>query len=262
MTRPTDTIIELRRVSKSFGPQRVLDDIDLRIERGRNTVIIGRSGVGKSVLLKHVVGLLHPDRGEVYFDGRRVDTLRERELVAVRRRISFVFQLNALFDSMSVAENVAFPLIETGDARLSRERVREIVQRRLQMVGLAGFGHKRPAQLSGGEKKRVALARALALEPPPAVILYDEPTAGLDPQRADSINKLIRLLQRELGVTGVIVTHDMHSAAEIGDRILMLWDGRFIADGDPAALRGSNDERVRRFVEGRAEPADLASLSA
>ncbi|MBK8913182.1 MAG: ABC transporter ATP-binding protein [Phycisphaerales bacterium] len=255
-------MIELRRVSKSFGPQRVLDDIDLRIERGKNTVIIGRSGVGKSVLLKHVVGLLHPDRGEVYFDGRRVDTLRERELVAVRRRISFVFQLNALFDSMSVAENVAFPLTETGSARLSRERIREIVTRRLQMVGLSGFEQKRPAQLSGGEKKRVALARALALEPPPAVILYDEPTAGLDPQRSDSINKLIRLLQRELGVTGVIVTHDMHSAAEVGDRILMLWEGRFIADGEPAALRSSADERVRRFVEGRAEAADLASLSA
>lgn len=257
-----DPIIELRRVSKSFGPQKVLDDIDLKIERGKNTVIIGRSGVGKSVLLKHIVGLLHPDRGEVWYEGRRIDKLRERELTAIRQSISFVFQLNALFDSMSVGENVSFPMIENAAHKVTRAEVHELVRRRLEMVGLAGFEKKRPAQLSGGEKKRVALARALAMDPPPKVVLYDEPTAGLDPQRSDAINKLIRMMQKELDVTGVIVTHDMKSAAEIGDRALLLWDGRFIADAPPTELANSRDERVRRFVEGRAEPDDLESLSA
>lgn len=255
-------IIELRRVTKAFGAQKVLDDIDLRIERGRTTVIIGRSGVGKSVLLKHIVGLLHPDRGEVYFEGLRIDKLAERQLTSIRRNIAFVFQLNALFDSMTVAENVAFPMVESTLGRIDRRRIAEIVRRRLEMVGLAGFDRKRPAQLSGGERKRVALARALAMEPPPAVVLYDEPTAGLDPQRSDAINKLIRLMQRELNVTGVVVTHDMKSAAEVGDRVLMLWEGRFIADGTPQELMASRDERVHRFVAGEAAPDDLRSLSA
>jgi phospholipid/cholesterol/gamma-HCH transport system ATP-binding protein len=253
----TSPIIELRRVSKAFGRQRVLVDLDLQVERGATTVIIGRSGTGKSVLLKHIVGLLQPDRGEVYFEGRRIDNLSERELVSVRQQISFVFQLNALFDSMSVGENVAFPLVETGRGHVDRRRVREIVEHSLEIVGLAGFEDKRPADLSGGEKKRVALARAIAHETPPKVILYDEPTAGLDPQRSDAINKLIRRLQREYHVTGIVVTHDMRSAAEVGDRILMLHQGMFIADGRPEALASHPDPVVRRFVEGTAEPADL-----
>jgi len=255
-------IIELRRVSKSFGKQRVLDDVDLAIERGKNTVIIGRSGEGKSVLLKHIVGLLRPDRGEVYYEGRRIDRLGERALVPIRREISFVFQLNALFDSLSVAENVAFPVVENGHARrFSRQRVAEIVQRCLDIVGLAGFESKRPADLSGGEKKRVALARAIALQPPPKVILYDEPTAGLDPQRSDVINKLIRHLQRTVNVTGVIVTHDMQSAAEVGDRVLMIHQGGFIADGTPEELLHSSNETVRRFVRGEAAPEDMRALN-
>ena len=160
-----ESIIELRRVSKSFGRQRVLDDIDLKIERGRTTVIIGRSGTGKSVLIKHIVGLLRPDRGEVYFGGQRIDQLGERKLVPIRRQISFVFQLNALFDSLSVVENVAFPMTENSVGRVSKRRIRELARRCLELVGLAGFEHKRPAELSGGEKKRVAVARTLALEP-------------------------------------------------------------------------------------------------
>lgn len=254
-------IIELRRVSKAFGRQRVLDDIDLKLERGRTTVIIGRSGTGKSVLLKHIVGLLRPDRGEVYFEGQRIDNLPERRLVPIRRQISMVFQLNALFDSMSVGENVAFPMMENASGKLDRRKIREIVQKRLALVGLQGFDEKRPADLSGGEKKRVALARAIAMEPPPEVILYDEPTAGLDPQRSDSINKLIRMMQREFAVTGVVVTHDMKSAAEVGDRILMLYGGRFIADGTPQALLNSSEEHVRRFIEGVAEAEDLAAMT-
>lgn len=254
-------IIELRRVSKAFGRQRVLDDIDLKIAGGKTTVIIGRSGTGKSVLLRHIVGLLRPDRGEVYFQGQRIDRLGERRLVPIRQQISFVFQLNALFDSMTVAENVAFPLVQNSRGRLDRGKVADTVERCLSLVGLSGFEDKRPADLSGGEKKRVAVARAIAMDPPPKVILYDEPTAGLDPQRSDVVNKLIRSLQREVHVTGVVVTHDMKSAREVGDRVLMLSDGRFIADGPPEQLSQSRDERVRRFIDGVAEPNDLRSLA-
>ncbi len=253
-------IIELRRVCKSFGRQRVLDEVDLSVERGANTVIVGRSGTGKSVLLKHIVGLLRPDRGEVYFEGQRVDQLSERALVPIRQQISFVFQLNALFDSMTVGENVAFPMVENSGRRLKRERIRQMASKCIDIVGLSGFEQKRPAELSGGEKKRVALARAIAMEPPPKVILYDEPTAGLDPQRADVINKLIRHLQRTVHVTGIVVTHDMKSAAEVGDRLLLLHHGRFMADGTPAEVLQSTDPQVHRFVEGIADPADLKAV--
>ncbi len=255
-------IIELRGVSKSFGRQHVLDQIDLRVGPKQNTVIIGRSGTGKSVLLRHIVGLLRPDRGEVYFAGQRIDRLHERALVPIRRQISFVFQLNALFDSMSVLENVMFPMMENSTAKLDRKAIRDLAHRCLEIVGLAGLEHKPPAELSGGEKKRVALARAIALEPPPKVILYDEPTAGLDPQRSDVINKLIRQLQEEVHVTGVVVTHDMKTAAEVGNRILMLFQGRFIADGTPEELQRIPDAHVRRFIQGAAEPEDIASLNA
>lgn len=256
---PSETpLIELRRVSKAFGRQHVLQDVDLRIQAGQNTVIVGRSGTGKSVLLKHIVGLLRPDAGEVHVDGQRIDTMCERALVPIRRQISFVFQLNALFDSMSVLENVMFPMIENSDAKLDRKRIRLLAEHCLDRVGLAGFGDKRPAELSGGEKKRVALARAIAMDPAPRVILYDEPTAGLDPQRSDVINKLIRQLQKDVHVTGIIVTHDMRSAQEVGDRLLVLWDGRFIADGSPADVMQDRDARVRRFVEGVAEPGEAA----
>lgn len=257
-----DAVVELRRVTKSFGRQRVLDDIDLHVERGRNTVIIGRSGTGKSVLLKHIVGLLRPDRGEVWFERERIDNLNERALVPIRRQISFVFQLNALFDSMSVLENVCFPMRENRSGRADQPRIVELARRCLEMVGLAGFDTKRPAELSGGEKKRVALARAIALDPPPKVILYDEPTAGLDPQRSDVINKLIRKLQHDMHVTGVVVTHDMRSAREVGDRVLMLWNGRFVADAPPEELLRTREEHVRRFVAGEAEAEDIATLSA
>jgi len=256
----SDPVIELRRVSKAFGRQRVLTDIDLAIERGKTTVIIGRSGTGKSVLLKHIVGLLRPDRGEVYFEDQRIDHLSERALTPVRRQISFVFQLNALFDSMSVAENVAFTMTEQRTGRADKRKIQSLVRHCLELVGLSDFEHKRPSELSGGEKKRVAFARAIALDPPPKIILYDEPTAGLDPQRADVVNKLIRHLQHEMNVTGVVVTHDMKSAIEVGDRLLMLWDGRFIADGVPDDLVNSKQAQVRRFLDGIAAPEDLKML--
>jgi len=259
---PAAPILELRRVSKAFGRQRVLQDIDLQIRRHENTVIVGRSGTGKSVLLKHIVGLLQPDTGEVRYEGQRIDNLSERALVPIRRQISFVFQLNALFDSMTVLQNVAFPMTENAEGRLDRGHIDKVARRSLDMVGLAGFEAKRPAELSGGEKKRVALARAIALDPPPKVILYDEPTAGLDPQRSDVINKLIRMLQKQMDVTGIIVTHDMRSASEVGDRLLVLWNGRFIADGPPANVLKSAEPHVRRFIEGVAEPEELATLTA
>ena len=258
--RNHDTVIELRGVSKRFGRQVVLDEIDIAVERHRNTVIIGRSGEGKSVLLKHIVGLLRPNKGEVYFEGERVDQLGENDLVPVRRQISFVFQLNALFDSMTVLENVSFPMMENSRAQLNKTEIHDLARRCLQVVGLDGFQTKRPGELSGGEKKRVALARAIALDPPPKVILYDEPTAGLDPQRSDVINKLIRRMQSDFDVTSVIVTHDMKSAAEVGDRVLMLYEGKFVADGTPDELLHSDEEHVQRFVRGVAEPQDLISL--
>ncbi|MBU0638493.1 MAG: ATP-binding cassette domain-containing protein [Planctomycetes bacterium] len=255
-------LMELRRVSKSFGRQRVLDEVDLRVERGKNTVIIGRSGTGKSVLLKHIVGLLRPDRGEVWFEGQRIDNLRERAWVPIRQQISFVFQLNALFDSMTVLENVAFPMMENATGRIDRPKIRKLATRCLELVGLAGFDKKRPAELSGGEKKRVAIARAIAMDPAPKVILYDEPTAGLDPQRSDVINKLIREMQREVHVTGIVVTHDMKCTSDVGDRVLMLYGGRFVVDGTPEEVLQAQEPHVRRFVRGIAEPGDVLAFTA
>jgi len=249
-------VIRFANVHKAFGAQRVLQGVDLSLRAGETTVVIGESGAGKSVILKHMVGLLRPDHGEVRFRGDRVDRMNIRQLDRLRQRFGFLFQLGALFDSLTVAENLAFPVIE--HTRRSPADVSRIVSEKLRMVGLDGIQGKRPAELSGGQKKRVALARAIALDP--EVVLYDEPTTGLDPVRADVINELILKLKREMGVTGVVVTHDMASARKVGDRIIMLHDGRFIFDGTPDALAASKDERVRRFVEGRASAADLRSL--
>ncbi len=249
MQPSSDPIIEFRQVSKRFGPLVVLRDVDLELRRGETTVILGESGTGKSVLLKHMVGLLKPDSGEILLEGQRVDHLSKRGWVERRRRFGFLFQMGALFDSMTSGENVAFPLVE--HSRLGRREIEEVVARKLGLVGLDGIQHKRPGQLSGGQRKRVALARAIALDP--EIILYDEPTTGLDPLRADNISDLIIKLQRELSVTSVVVTHDMTSAFKVADRMLMLHQGGFIADGPPASFRESDDPRVRRFVTGRAE---------
>ncbi|MFQ5411747.1 MAG: ABC transporter ATP-binding protein [Phycisphaerae bacterium] len=249
-------LIALSDVRKRFGALRVLDGVSLSLEHGRTTVVIGESGTGKSVLLKHIVGLLRPDAGEVSFAGRRIDGLSEQELVPIRRRIGFLFQLGALFDSMTVGENVGFPLAEhTGK---SERETQAAVAEKLKMVGLDGLQSRRPGELSGGQKKRVALARAIALDP--EVVLYDEPTTGLDPVRADVINELILKLKHELHVTGVVVTHDMTSAYKVGDRIVMLHQGRIIADAGPEWFKTCDDPVVRRFVDGRADPDDLAAL--
>ena len=251
-------LIELRNVSKSFGPQVVLNRLSLSINAGESIVIIGASGSGKSVMLKHIVGLLKPDQGEIWFAGQRIDNLPERDLMKVRTRFGFLFQMGALFDSETVDANVAFPLVE--HTKKSAAEIAEIVHHKLAMVGLRGIGAKMPAELSGGQKKRVALARAIALDP--EVILYDEPTTGLDPIRSDVINELIVKLQKRLKVTSIVVTHDMQSAFKVGDRIVMLYEGKLIFDGTPDQIRTTDNDIVKRFVLGEASEEDLDALEA
>ena len=240
------TLFELRRVSKSFSQQKVLEDVSLSIAAGETTVIIGPSGCGKTVLLKHLIGLLQPDTGQVYFDTQRIDNLSETQMLPVRRLCGFLFQAGALFDSQTVAQNVALPLqLHT---EYPQEEIDSLVSEKLAMVALAGTEKKYPAELSGGQQQRVALARALALSP--TAILYDEPTTGLDPIRADTINEVILKLKHQLQVTSVAVTHDMNSAYKIADRIVMLDQGRIIADGSPDDIRSNSADTVRRFVRG------------
>src|SRR4051812_25784418 len=250
------SLIELKNVSKSFGRLVVLDDLSLSIPRGQSLVVIGASGTGKSVLIKHVVGLLKPDDGEVFFDGQRVDLMPERELMELRKRFGFLFQMGALFDSLTVGENIAFPIQEHTHMRPAE--IAKIVAHRLGMVGLPGIERKMPAELSGGQRKRVALARAIALEP--EVILYDEPTTGLDPVRSDVINQLIVKLNHELNATSITVTHDMASAFKIADRIVMLHHGKIVFDGTPLEIQTSTDPAVRQFVTGEAGETELAGL--
>lgn len=252
----SDAAVRLVDVYKRFGSLVVLNGANLTLESGQTTVVIGESGAGKSVLLSHIVRLIKPDRGEVYFHNHRIDNMSERDLSEIRPRFGFLFQQGALFDSMTVGENVAFPVVE--HTKKSRREIEGIVVEKLTMVGLDGTQNKWPSELSGGQKKRVALARAIALDP--ELILYDEPTTGLDPPRADEINELILKLKRELGVTGVVVTHDMASALKVADRIVMLYRGGFIFDGTPNSIGSCDDERVRCFVEGRCTPDVLKSL--
>lgn len=249
MTETRPAIIEFQHVSKRFGPLEVLKDVSFTLERGETTVVLGESGTGKSVLLKHMTGLLRPDKGQIFVEGQRIDRLNEKDLVPVRRRFGFLFQMGALFDSLTAGQNVAFPLLE--HTAHSEDEIAHIVKEKLSLVGLDGAQNKRPAELSGGQRKRVALARAIALNP--QIILYDEPTTGLDPIRADSINDLIIKLKNELHVTSVVVTHDMTSAFKVADRILMLHQGRFIADGTADDIRNSSDIHVKRFVSGDAD---------
>ena len=242
-------LFEVRSLCKSFGSAVVLDHVDLKIDVGKTTVVIGPSGCGKTVLLKHLIGLLRPDSGEVFFDGGRIDNLRENDLIAVRKRCGFLFQSSALFDSETVAKNIAFPLVQHTDYPAGQ--IEQIVREKLELVGLAHAEAQLPSELSGGQQRRVALARAIALSP--EVILYDEPTTGLDPIRADTINELVLRLQRKLGITSVVVTHDMKSAYKIADRIVMLDAGGIIAEGTGEQIRSSSDQRVRRFIERRSD---------
>ncbi len=253
---PGPAVIRLRGVHKHFGPLAVLNGLDLDIHAGQTTVILGPSGTGKSVMLKHIVGLLQPDAGEVWMGDQRVDTLGERQLVDVRKRVGFLFQQGALFDSMTVGQNVAFPLVAHTSLDAAERDAR--VEHLLGMVGLAKSQDKMPSEMSGGQQKRVALARAIALEP--EIMLYDEPTTGLDPIRSDVINELIINLTRRLGMTSIVVTHDMNSARKIADRMVLLYDGRVAADDEPQAFLNCENELVQRFIRGQADGDDLAMI--
>lgn len=252
-----NALIQLDRVEVHFGHQHVLRDIDLTIPRGQTLAVIGESGCGKTVLLKTIIGLLRPTSGSVSFDGHNLATLGERELTRQRIRFGFLFQQAALFDSMTIAQNVAFPLRQHSGK--SPDEIRNVVLARLAEVGLPeNILAKKPAELSGGMRKRVGLARALALEP--EVILYDEPTTGLDPIMSDVINELILGTRRHHPVTSIVVTHDMHTAQKVADRIVMLYplsrlssnEPQMIYDGPAERIERADDSRVSQFVRGEA----------
>ncbi len=238
-------MIEVRNLQRSFGTHKILDGVSFRIEKGESVVIIGRSGGGKSVLLKHLVGLLQPDSGQVLIDGEDIVPMNERELLRVRHKFGMLFQGAALFDSMTVAENVAFALRRE---RMPEGEIARKVAEVLEMVDLPGIQDKNPSELSGGMRKRVGLARAIIYQP--QIVLYDEPTTGLDPIVSDSIDHLILRVRDRLDVTSVVVTHDMRSARRVGQRILMLHQKNIYVTGTPEEIFQSTDPIVRRFIDG------------
>ena len=238
-----EDMIEFRNVHKSFGPQKVLDDVSLKIPKGQTSVIIGPSGTGKSVFIKLLVGLLKPDAGEIFIHGKDITRLRERDLYEIRKRFGMLFQDGALFDSMTVAENIAFPLHR--HTKKKESEIKAIVAGKLAQVGLPGAEHKFPGQLSGGMRKRVGIARALALEP--EIVLFDEPNSGLDPVMSDAIDKLILRMQKDLGLTFIVISHDLEGTFQIADRIAMLYKGKLIADGEAEAVRRSDNPILRQF---------------
>jgi len=240
----TPPAVELRRVTKAFGDRRVLDDISLEVPAGRSVCILGRSGTGKSVTLKHIVGLIRPDAGSVWVEGEEITRLSGRELSRIRQRIGFLFQSAALFDSIRVGENVEFPLRR--HTKLPDAEIRERARRLLAQVGLDREYDKMPADLSGGMRKRAGLARALALEP--AILLADEPSAGLDPITAGEIDQLLVALKERSSTTLIVVTHNIPSARTIADELVFLHEGRVIARGAPEALDGSDVPLVRQFM--------------
>ena len=252
-----DGIIVVSNLVKTFEQRPVLKNISLAFEKGKTTAIIGPSGCGKTVLMKHLIVLERPTSGEVYFKGERIDEQSERELASIRTQYGFCFQMGALFDSLTVHENIIFPITQHHKIT-DWKAIDELVKSKLAMVGMDGYQSQYPASLSGGQQKRVALARAIALNP--EVILYDEPTTGLDPIRADVINELILKLKRELQITSIVVTHDMNSAYKIGDRIVMLHEGKIIADGDAEHIRNHPHSVVQQFIHGQVNEADLAAL--
>jgi phospholipid/cholesterol/gamma-HCH transport system ATP-binding protein len=246
-------MIEVRQLKRGFGAHPVLDGVSFCIEQGESVVIIGRSGCGKSVLLKHLIGLLKPEAGEVLIDGENIVSMNERQLLRVRGKFGMLFQSAALFDSMTVAENVAFAFRQ--DRSLPAREVRRKVAEVLEMVDLPGTEDKKPAELSGGMKKRVGLARAIIYQP--RIVLYDEPTTGLDPIVSDSIDQLILRVRDRLRVTTVVVTHDMRSTRRLGQRILMMHDRRIYATGTPEEIFSSQDPVVRQFTEGVSDPKEV-----
>jgi len=249
-----DAFVTLDDVHKSFGEKRVLDGISFDIRRGETMVVLGGSGSGKSVLIRHIIGLYRPDRGHVLIDGEDIIGYDEEELIPIRKKVAMLFQGGALFDSMSVQDNIAYGLREHTD--LGEGPIREVVRQKLALVGLEGVEDVMPSELSGGMKKRVALARSIAMDP--RCILYDEPTTGLDPVTANTINQLIRDLQRRLLVTSVVVTHDISSAFLVGDRIAYLFEGRMDFVGTVDEARTSREPRLRHFLSGGRDDSGAA----
>jgi phospholipid/cholesterol/gamma-HCH transport system ATP-binding protein len=246
----SEPFIQFRGVRKAFGPKVVYSGLDFAVERGAALTIVGGSGVGKSVMLKMLIGLLRPDAGSVRFDGSEVTAMRAAELSRLRQRIAMLFQAGALFDSMTVGENVAYGLEEHFREQMSPAEMQDRAQWALELVGLPGIQDMDPADLSGGMRKRVALARSIAVQP--EVVLYDEPTTGLDPINTARVNNLIMGLQSRLNITSIVVTHDMKSAFTISDRIAMVHGGRIIYQGTTDEFRAATDPRISDFIEGRA----------
>ncbi|MBW2648804.1 MAG: ABC transporter ATP-binding protein [Deltaproteobacteria bacterium] len=242
-------MIKLVDIHKSFGRQKVLDGVNLEIEDGKTTVIIGGSGGGKSVLLKHIIGLLKADSGQGFVDGVDVASLNDRDLNEIRKKFGMLFQEAALFDSMNVMENVAFPLKE--HTRKKEKEIREIVKERLRAVGLTGVEDKMPSELSGGMRKRVGLARAIAMHP--QIVLFDEPTTGLDPVMTEAINELIVKTQRNFDLTCMVISHDVQSIFTVGHKIAMLYKGKIVEYGTPEEIKKSSDPVLRQFLSGSLE---------
>lgn len=242
-------VIELRNIDKSFGGRQVLRDLSIEVEQGESLVIVGGSGTGKSVTLKHIIGLLRPDRGQVLIDGHDITTMKDVELNQFRRRFGMSFQEGALFDSMSVFENIAFPLRR--HTKMTEAEIRARVEECLDDVHLHGVDKKRPSELSGGMRRRVGFARAISLKP--EILLFDEPTTGLDPVISDVIADLIEEMDVKLGTTTVTITHDMKVAFKIADRVAMLYQGHIIEQGTPEKFQESTNPIVRQFIEGRAQ---------
>jgi phospholipid/cholesterol/gamma-HCH transport system ATP-binding protein len=252
MGAPSSNLIEVRDLKQAIGGQEILRGVNIDIPKGETLVLLGQSGGGKSVFLRHLIGLMRPLSGSIRIEGEEIAHLDERQLEPVRRKIGMLFQDGALFDSMSVFDNIAFPLRERGER--DEKVIREKVARSLELVSLQGQEKKMPVNLSGGMRKRASLARAIISEP--ACILYDEPTAGLDPIVSDTINKLIRRLQSQLRVTSIVVTHDMISTDHIADRVALLKEGRIHFDGTLNALHSSTDPVITDFIEGRSHEID------
>ncbi len=242
-------MIQIKNLYKSFDDQKVLEGVSLEIPTGTITVILGRSGGGKSVLMKHIIGLLHADAGQVLVDGTDLMKLSDTNLNEFRKRFGMLFQNAALFDSLNVFDNVAFPLRE--HSKLSEEEIAKVVREKLDLVGLKKVDYKMSSELSGGMRKRVGLARAIALSP--KILLYDEPTTGLDPLMTDSVNQLILETQRNLHVTSVIISHDIESTFALADKVAMLHEGKIVEQGPPSQFRKSENPFVRQFIEGRSE---------
>ena len=239
-------MIEIKNLHKSFGNNRVLQGVNLDIDTGETLVIIGRSGCGKSVLIKHIVGLLYPDEGHVKVEGKTVDEMSMKELYELRTKFGFLFQGSALFDSMTVEENISLPL-EESKKKFSNSEIEKKVAEKLEMVGMSGVQKLKPAELSGGMRKRVGLARALITEPD--YIFYDEPTTGLDPIMSDSIDELIKELTDKLNSTSIVVTHDMYSVKNIADRVAMMHEGKIHFSGTPTELLSSKDPIIKEFIQ-------------